>query len=96
MKSIITKNLSECYVCKVQYNIQMHHVLFGSKRKCADQDGLIVPLCIWHHTGSNLAVHSKNGHLLDLKLKRIAEKKWLEYYGKSIEDFIERYGENYL
>jgi hypothetical protein len=30
------------------------------------------------------------------ELQQLAEKTWLEHYNKSIEDFIQRYGKNYL
>lgn len=58
-------------------------------------DGLMVYLCYEHHEGTD-GVHGKNGHKLDLQLKRIAEERWLEYYNKNVDDFIKRYGKNYL
>jgi len=33
---------------------------------------------------------------LDLKLKRTAQLIWQEYYNKTKEDFIARYGRSYL
>lgn len=30
------------------------------------------------------------------ELQQLAEKTWLEYYDKTIEDWIKRYGKNYL
>ena len=30
------------------------------------------------------------------RMKETAEKRWLEYYHKDIEDFIKKYGRNYL
>ena len=47
------------------------------------------------HRGTN-GVHGKNGDALNRKLKRIAQKAYMDYYKKSKEDFIERYGKNYL
>lgn len=71
------------------------NVLFGKNRKKADEDGLTIYLCYEHHEGTN-GIHGKNGHELDLKLKKLAEKKWCEYYKKTSEDFLKRYKRNYL
>lgn len=95
MKSSIINNEKRCFKCGITHSLHYHHILFGKNRKKADKDGLMVYLCYEHHEGTN-GVHGKNGHELDLKLKRIAEKRWLEYYDKTIEDFIKRYGKNYI
>lgn len=94
MKSIISDK-KECYVCKTINNLHLHHIMFGKNRKKADKDGLTIYLCYEHHEGTN-GVHGKNGHDLDIKLKQLAEKRWLEYYNTTIEDFISIYGRNYL
>lgn len=93
-KSIIQKD-KKCYVCESQYNLHNHHIMFGKNRKKADKDGLTVYLCLKHHEGQ-YGVHGKGGHDLDLLLKRIAEDRWLSHYEKTIDDFIKRYGRNYL
>jgi len=85
----------ECYICHSKENLHLHHVIFGKNRKKADADGLTIYLCYWHHEGTD-GVHGKNGHNLDLQLKQMAEKKWIEHYGKTTEDFISRYGKNYI
>lgn len=92
-KSIIS-NEKQCYVCGSKYNLHYHHILFGKNRKNADKDGLTVYLCGRHHNQSNEGVHFN--HELDIKLKQIAERNWLEYYDKTIDDFISRYGRNFL
>lgn len=94
MKSIISEK-KECNVCKTTNNLHLHHIMFGKNRKKADKDGLTIYLCYEHHEGTN-GVHGKNGHDLDIKLKQLAEKRWLEYYNTTIEDFISIYGRNYL
>lgn len=94
MRSIIQNN-KECYVCQSKVNLHLHHIIFGKNRKKCDEDGLMVYLCYRHHEGTN-GVHGKNGHDLDLQLKRIAENVWLSKNNKTIEDFIKRYGKNYL
>ena len=94
MDSIIQSE-KECYVCHTKNNLHLHHIVFGKNRKKADEEGLTVYLCYWHHEGDD-GVHGRCGHELDLKLKKIAEEKWLEYYNKTEEDFISRYGRSYL
>ena len=93
-KSIIS-NEKRCYVCHQRYNLHLHHIIFGKSRKKADKDGLVVYLCWEHHEGTN-GVHGKNGHELDLKLKKQAELYWMHNYHKGEEDFIKRYGRSYL
>ena len=93
-KSIIN-NEKRCFVCGTINNLHLHHIIFGNNRKNADKDGLVVYLCYNHHEGT-YGVHGKYGHSLDMQLKTLAERKWLEYYNKDIDDFIKRYGRNYL
>lgn len=92
MKSIIN-NGQYCYVCGKPKN-HTHHCIFGSKRALADKDGLTVPLCAECH---NL-IHTSSDPFyegIQLDLKRIAQRKWEEKNGTR-EDFIKRYGRNYL
>ena len=93
-KSIIQNN-KKCYVCGNSNNLHYHHIMFGKNRNKADKDGLTVYLCYNHHEGTN-GVHGKNGHELDIKLKQIAEEIWLKHNNKTINDFIIRYGRNWL
>lgn len=73
-----------------------HEVFFGTRnRQKSIDDGLIVFLTYEMHEGT-FGVHGKCGHNFDLMLKQEAEKRWLEYYKKSTDEFIERYGKNYL
>lgn len=94
MKSII-QNEKKCYVCPRFMGLHEHHIIYGKNRKNSEQDGLKVYLCYEHHEGTN-GVHGKNGHDLDLFLKRVAQKKWLEYYNKTQEEWLEKYKKNYL
>ena len=95
MKKSIIDNNKQCYVCGNRNNLHYHHIFFGKNRKNADSDGLTIYLCYEHHEGTN-GVHGKNGHELDIRLKQIAERNWLEYYDKTIDDFIRRYEKNFL
>lgn len=72
-----------------------HEIFYGVRnRKKSIEDGLVVFLRPELHNASSLGVHFNRE--LDLELKKEAEKRWLEYYNKDIEDFIEKYGRNYL
>lgn len=95
MNSILQSN-KECYFCKTKNNLHKHHIMKGVRnRDKSEKDGLYVYLCYEHHEGTN-GVHGKNGHNLDLTLIRNAEEQWLICNNKTIEDFIKRYGRNYL
>lgn len=90
----IVQDKKQCFVCGTEYNIHIHEVFFGKNRKISIEDGCCVYLCGRHHNLSNEGVHFNQS--LDIWLKRIYEKKWLEVYDKTIEDFIKRYGKNYI
>lgn len=94
-KSIVVDDLKHCYVCGTPYNVEIHHIFYGRNRRHSDKDGCIIPLCMYHHRGL-LGVHGKKGEELDTKLKQLCQTKWLEYYKKTTDDFIERYRRNYL
>lgn len=84
-----------CYVCGTTEGLHLHHVFYGTaNRRLSDADGLTVYLCYKHHNGSNNGVHLNKK--LDLELKKKAETKWLECYAKTKDDFIQRYGKNYI
>jgi hypothetical protein len=70
-------------------------VYYGNpNRKKSIRDGLVVFLTPEEHNMSSRGVHFNIE--FDLYLKRIAEKAWCKYYGKTIDDFILEYGRNYL
>lgn len=94
MKSIISIE-KRCYRCGTKSNLHLHHILFGRNRKKADEDGLTIYLCYYCHEGTN-GVHGLNGHKLDMELKQMAQKRWMDFYNRDSEDFIKRYGKNYL
>ena len=71
-----------------------HEIFFAKNRQKSIEDGLVVFLTPFDHNMSNYGVHFNK--TFDNELKRIGQKKWMEYYSKTVEDFIERYGKNYL
>lgn len=93
MKSII-QDKKECYVCGATYRLHSHHVYFGNPlRKISEKYGMKVYLCWEHHEGTN-GVHGKNGHELDMKLKREGQVVFDKIYPD--KKFIEVFKRNYL
>jgi len=79
-----------------RYNgLVRHEVFFGVRnRQKSIDDGLVVFLTPELHNMSKKGVHFDRE--FDLKIKKAAEEIWCEIYNKTPEDFIERYGRNYL
>lgn len=88
--SIIQKGFDTCFLCG-QYATDQHHCLHGSgRRKLADEDRLTVMLCHRCH----MLLHDKGN--MDRELQKIAQKTYMEHYHKTVQDFVNRYGKNYL
>lgn len=69
----------------------------GGNRKKSIEDGLVVFTTQEFHRTGKLSIHLNPKGWEELtKMKQIAEKRWCEYYGKTKEDFRERYHKNYL
>ena len=93
MKSIIAGDKgTRCFLCGLD-NIytEEHHCLHGTaNRRLAEADGLKVHLCMVCHR--KLHDHGFG----DRYLQQEAEEAWIAYTGGTVEDFIKRYGKNYL
>ena len=85
-----------CYsIVRTHCRCHRHEVFYGSpNRQKSIRDGLVVFLTPEEHNMSSKGVHFNID--FDLYLKQVAERRWLEYYGKTEEDFIKEYGRNYL
>lgn len=93
--SIITKDFEQCLVCGSYLGIHKHEIFFGRKnRELSIKYGLVVPLCHRHHNGSNFGVHNKNGHVLDMKLKKLGQEAFEHHYPDL--NFLKIFGRNYL
>lgn len=94
-RASIIQSDRNCWLCK-KFGVETvgtdrHHALHGTaNRKLADQDGLTVYLCRRCHA----ALHDKG--LYDRVLQQEAQKVWMEHNGKTVDDFIKRYGKSYL
>lgn len=94
MESILTTDKSTCYVCQRTTHTEMHHIIHaGCSKKRQERIGLIVYLCPECHRGTN-GVHGKNGHMLDLDLKQIAQHTYEETHSR--EEWMQEIGRNYL
>ena len=91
--SIITKDLEHCIVCGTTFNIHKHEIFHGTaNRKLSIKYGLVIPLCGKHHNLSNEGIHYN--HDLELKFKKIAQKRFQEVYPDL--NFLNIFGRNYL
>ena len=66
---------------RTAYYCERHEVFFGQA---------------YRQKSINDGVHGKYGKDFNLYLKEIGQRAWQEYYNKTTEDFIQRYGKNYL
>lgn len=94
MQSIL-QDEKYCMICATEQNLQKHHIFGGPNRKKSEEDGLWIWLCMDHHTGDH-GVHTARGAHMLIKYRKIGEREWLRKNGKTIQDFIYRYGKNYL
>lgn len=87
-----------CYLCGANGaldNLDRHEVFGGPYREKSKRLGLWVLLC--HndcHIFGPLAAH--NNASTALRLKQDAQRRAMEAYGWSTEDFIREFGKNYL
>ena len=92
--SILTNDLTYCYICKKNDLLvkrdALHEVFFGSNRLISIKYGLVIPLCVEHHREMH-----KN-HDWQEYWHIVGQKAFMNYYNKSVDEFIEVFGKNYL
>ena len=93
MDSII-QNVKECYVCHSRGLLHSHHIYAGGKRQLSEKYGLKIWLCPSDHNMSDRGIHFNP--MLDSQVKAMAQRKAMEHYGWSEEDFIKIFRRNYL
>lgn len=72
-----------------------HEIFYGTaNRKKSIEDGLVIFLRPEDHNMGDNGIH-KNREF-DLYAKRKAQLRWMEFYGKTVEQFRERYGKSWL
>ena len=83
-----------CYITGSTYNLHLHHIFAGSRRKISDREGFVVYLTGRLHNQSNEGVHGKDGHELDLYLKEACQMKYEETHSRA--QWMALMGKNYL
>lgn len=87
--------MHECFLCGSTYQMELHHVFGGANKSKSEEDELMVWLCRKCHHEVHHGAH-RSGEFMKY-LRQYGEKLWLcNNPDKTIEDFIERYGRNYL
>lgn len=93
MRSLLKTEPNKCYWCGCEGTTALHHAYPGNpRRRMCTEDGLVVFLCVSCHE----RVHAAPNEAIDLAIKQDAELAWLNTYSNSRDDFIARYGRNYL
>lgn len=90
--SILSKSPT-CLICG-RYRTARHEVFFGPYRDKSKRLGLWANLCPWCHQNGVTAVHTNRE--ANLRLKKWAQKKSMEYYGWPEAQFIQEFGRSYL
>ena len=71
-----------------------HEVFGAANRQKSIEDGLVIFLTPDMHNMSNNGIHFNKR--FSEYAKKIAQKRWMEFYNKTKDDFIRRYGRSYI
>lgn len=89
-ESIIKTEPGVCLLCGKHGQTQKHHLMSGTaNRRLSEEDGLFIYVCPMCHE----MIHRFPE--INRTTKQFAEKVWRDYYGKSKEEWIARYGKSY-
>lgn len=94
MDSIIQKDTSKCFICHSQQWLEWHHIFGAALKKKSEKYGLMVRLCHYCHNEQPNGVHQNKK--IRLTLQRHAQRKAMERYKWTIEDFLKEFYKNYL
>lgn len=101
MKSIIQEDREHCFLCGRNahadfFGLEEHHVFEGwGLRKLSEKYGLKVYICGDRcHRNGEKSVH-KNAEV-NRALKQVVQKRAMQYYGWTVQEFIEKFCKNYL
>ena len=92
--SILQGTEKRCYITGTTRNLEKHHIYFGRKmRAISDKFGFWVWLTSEFHRGTK-GVHGRDGHALDMFLKRECQKAFEKEYSREL--FMRIVEKNYL
>lgn len=92
MKSIM-QNEKECYLTGAKTGLHEHHIFGGSNRKLSEKYGLKIWLTYENHIGENGIHFNKE---FSIAMKQEAQRRAMQYYNWTKEEFIKIFGRNYL
>lgn len=96
MKSIIQTSDDRCFWCGVAIGTEWHHIFGAANRRISEEDGLKIRLCRSCHEEVHCGSRSAD---MQKKLHQLGQIKWEMTYGtpgQEREQFMARYGRNYL
>lgn len=98
MNSILQGDKDICFLCGMNESIEpldKHHVFSGADRAKSEKYGLTVYL---HHYKCHIfgkkSVHKDNE--IRFKICAYAQKKAMEYYGWTLDEWMKRFRRNYI
>ena len=87
----IMQDVRECYITGDTLGLHKHHIYHGTAlRKISEKNGF----WCWLRWDRHNDVHGKNGHDLDMRLKRACQEKYEETHTRA--EFMALVGRNYL
>ena len=90
-KSVLQTDKTVCYLCgQSSGKLDEHHVFEGTANRSKSDDD---SMTIYVHRVCHRWLHEHPKSALTIKAR--AQRKWEELYGNR-EEFIKRYGRNYL
>lgn len=93
-KSILQEDKESCFLCGSHRWLEEHHVFGGGKRQLSEKYGLKVYLCHYCHNEPPHGVHHNSATRQFLQRK--TQRKAMERYQWTVEDFRFIFGKNYL
>lgn len=97
MNSILQRDKSHCFRCNRIIKTEEHHIFGGNpNRQNSEKYGLKVYLCHDCHNRDkkHKSIHFDKEEML--KLHKIGQQVFMNYYNKTSDEFREIFGRNYL
>ena len=94
MVSIMNTDPTKCFICGRRGSTECHHIFPGANRKRSDRDGMTVYLCHYCHNEPPTGVHQNRA--IRRQLQAIAQRRWMEFYNKTEDEFRAAYGRSYI